>query len=139
MRDLCRLIWCGLIGFFRSRASLEAEILVLRHQLNVLRRKSSKRPTFGSIDRLIFAGLYGLAPNLLSALAIVRPETVIRWHRAGFRLYWRWKSRSPGGRPKLPVEIRTLICDISLANRFGVLRGSMANCSSLASLSARLP
>jgi hypothetical protein len=85
MRDLCRLIWCGLIGFFRSRASLEAEILVLRHQLNVLRRKSSKRPTFGSIDRLIFAGLYGLAPNLLSALAIVRPETVIRWHRAGFR------------------------------------------------------
>jgi transposase InsO family protein len=116
MRDLCRLIWCGLIGFFRSRASLEAEILVLRHQLNVLRRKSSKRPTFGSIDRLIFAGLYGLAPNLLSALAIVRPETVIRWHRAGFRLYWRWKSRSPGGRPKLPVEIRTLIRDISLAN-----------------------
>jgi transposase InsO family protein len=116
MRDLCRLIWCGLIGYFRSRASLEAEILVLRHQLNVLRRKSSKRPTFGSIDRLIFAGLYGLAPNLLSALAIVRPETVIRWHRAGFRLYWRWKSRSPDGRPKLPVEIRTLIRDISLAN-----------------------
>src|SRR5690348_10130530 len=104
------------MGFFRSRASLEAEIVVLRHQLNVLRRKSSKRPTFGSIDRLIFAGLYGLAPNLLSALAIVRPETVIRWHRAGFRLYWRWKSRSPGGRPKLPVEIRTLIRDISLAN-----------------------
>jgi hypothetical protein len=113
---LCRLIRCGLIGFFRSRASLEAEILVLRHQLNVLRRKSSKRPTFGNIDRLIFAELYGLAPNLLSALAIVRPETVIRWHRAGFRLYWRWKSKLPGGRPKLPVEIRTLIRDISLAN-----------------------
>ena len=85
MRDLCRLIWCGLIGFFRSRASLEAEILVLRHQLNVLRRKSPKRPTFGNIDRLIFAGLYSLAPNVRSALAIVRPETVIRWHRAGFR------------------------------------------------------
>jgi len=63
MNELCRLIWCGLIGFFRSRASLEAEILVLRHQLNILRRKSPKRPTFGSIDRLIFAGLYGLAPN----------------------------------------------------------------------------
>jgi hypothetical protein len=84
MNELCRLIWCGLIGLFRSRTSLEAEILVLRHQLNVLRRKSVKRPTFGSIDRLIFAGLYGLAPNLLSALAIVRPETVIRWHRAVF-------------------------------------------------------
>src|SRR5262247_1488913 len=96
MRDICRLIWCALIGFFRSRASLEAEILLLRHQLNLLRRKSPKRPTFGSIDRLIFAGLYGLEPNVLSALAIVRPETVIRWHRAGFRLYWRWKSKSPG-------------------------------------------
>src|SRR6266852_4251817 len=116
MNELCRLIWCGLIGFFRSRTSLEAEILVLRHQLNVLRRKSPKRPTFGSIDRLIFAGLYGLAPNVRSALAIVRPETVIRWHRAGFRLFWRWKSKSPGGRPKLPVDIRTLIRDISLAN-----------------------
>jgi hypothetical protein len=116
MCDLCRLIWCGLIGVFRSRASLEAEILVLRHQLNVLRRKSSERPTFGNIDRLILAGLYGLAPNVLSALAIVRPETVIRWHRAGFRLYWRWKSKSLGGRPKLPVDIRILIRDISLAN-----------------------
>ena len=114
MNELCRLIWCGLIGFYRSRASLEAEILVLRHQLNVLRRKSAKRPTFGSIDRLIFAGLYSMAPKVLSALAIVRPEAVIRWHH--FRLYWRWKSKSPGGRPKLPVDIRTLIRDISLAN-----------------------
>jgi hypothetical protein len=76
MSELCRLIWYGLIGFFRSRASLEAEILVLRHQLNIPRRKSAKRPTFGSIDRLILAGLYGLAPKVLSALAIVRPETV---------------------------------------------------------------
>jgi hypothetical protein len=115
MHELCRLIWRGLIGFFRSRTSLEAEILVLRHQLNVLRRKSPKRPTFGSIDRLIFAGLYGLAPKVLSALTIVRPGTVIRWHRAGFRLFWRWKSKSPGGRPKL---------------RSGVLRGFMASCSS---------
>src|SRR5580704_17568660 len=73
MNELCRLIWCGLIGFFRSRTSLEAEILVLRHQLNVLRRKSPKRPTFGNIDRLIFAGLYSLAPNVRSTLAIVRP------------------------------------------------------------------
>jgi hypothetical protein len=65
MSELCRLIWCALIVFFGSRASLEAEILLLRHQLNVLRRKSPKRPTFGSIDRLIFAGLYGVAPNML--------------------------------------------------------------------------
>ena len=89
---------------------------MLRHQLNILRRKSPRRPTFGSIDRLIFARLYGFAPNALSALAIARPETVIRWHRAGFRWYWRWKSKSSGGRPKLPVDIRALIRDISLAN-----------------------
>jgi hypothetical protein len=57
MNELCRLIWCELIGFFRFRASLQAEIIVLRHQLNVLRRKSPKPPTFGGIDRLIFAGL----------------------------------------------------------------------------------
>ena len=57
MVDLCRLIWYALIGLFRSRAALEAEILVLRHQLNVLRRKSSRRLAFNSIDRLVFAGL----------------------------------------------------------------------------------
>jgi hypothetical protein len=116
MVDLCKLIWCALFGPFRSRASLEAEILVLRHQLNVLRRKSSKRPTFNNLDRLIFAGLYGMAPNVLSALAIVKPESVIRWHRKGFRLYWRWKSKSLGGRPELSADIRQLIRDISLAD-----------------------
>jgi hypothetical protein len=78
----------ALIGLFRSRASLQVEILTLRHQLNVLRRKSPQRLTFTSIDRLVFAGLYRLAPGVLDALKIVRPETVIRWHRAGFRVYW---------------------------------------------------
>ncbi len=116
MIELCRLIWCGLIGLFRSRALLEIEILTLRHQVNILRRKSPKRPTFGRIDRLVFVGLYGLAPGVLSALAIVRPETVIRWHRAGFRLYWRWRSRPCGGRPKVSMDVRELIRDISSAN-----------------------
>jgi hypothetical protein len=83
MIALCELICCGLIGLFRSRTSLEIEILVLRHQLNILRRSSRKRPILGRIDRLVFVGLYGLAPDV-SAFAIVRPETVIRWHRAGF-------------------------------------------------------
>src|ERR1700742_4130661 len=104
MRDICSLIWLALIGFFRSRASLQAEILTLRHQLNVLRRKSPERLTFGSIDRLVFAGLYRLAPGVLDALKIVRPETVICWHRAGFRAYWRWKSRPRGGRPKTRLD-----------------------------------
>jgi transposase InsO family protein len=116
MIELCRLIWCGLIGLFRSRASLEIESLALRHQLNILRRKSPKRPALSSIDRWFFAGLYGLAPGVLSALAIVRPETVIRWHRAWFRRYWRWKSRPQGGRPKTELEVRQLIREMSVAN-----------------------
>src|SRR5258705_1577888 len=116
MRDVCRLICLALIGLFRSRASLQAEILALRHQLNVLRRKSPQRLIFTSVDRLVFAGLYRLAPGVLDALKIVRPETVIRWHRASFRAYWRWKSRQRSGRPKTPLEIRQLIREISLAN-----------------------
>src|ERR1700732_2142365 len=113
MRDVCSLIWLALIGLFRSRASLQAEILTLRHQLNVLRRKSPQRLTFSSIDRLVFAGLYGLAPGVLDTLKIVRPETVIRWDRAGFRAYWHWKSRPRGGRPKTTLEIRHLIREMS--------------------------
>jgi hypothetical protein len=116
MRDVCSQIRSALIGLFRSRASLQAEILTLRHQLNVLRRKSPQRPTFSSIDPRVFAGLYRLAPGVLAALKIVRPETVIRWHRAGFRAYWRWKSRPRSGRPKTPLEVHQLIRKMSLAN-----------------------
>ena len=116
MRDMLKLIWWVVIGLFRSRASLEAEIVALRHQLNVLRRKSPKRLTFNNFDRLIFAGLYRIAPRIVNALAIVEPATVIRWHRAGFRLFWRWKSRAGGGRPKVALEIRQLIRAMSLAN-----------------------
>src|ERR1700721_1693431 len=76
MPEVCSLIWLALVEAFRSRVSLEAENTILRHQLNVLRRQSPKRPTFGMLDRLIFAGLYRLAPKVLGALAIV-PETVI--------------------------------------------------------------
>src|SRR5262252_1117712 len=97
MGDLLKLIWCFVIGLFRSRTVLEAEILTLRHQLNLLRRKAPKRLVFSNIDRLVFASLYRLVPGILNTLMIVKPETVIRWHRAGFRLFWRWKSRSRGG------------------------------------------
>ena len=71
---------------------------------------------FTDVDRLVFAGLYHLAPVVLNALKIVKPETVIRWHRAGFRAYWRRRSGSRGGRPQTPLEIRRLIRDVSLAN-----------------------
>src|SRR3954447_12149324 len=116
MRDLLNLIGWMLLGLVRSKASLEAEILALRHQLNVLRRTSPRRPVFSNFDRMIFVCLYRIAPRILDALTIVEPETVVRWHRAGFRSFWRWKSRRRAGRPSVPPEIRRLIRKISLAN-----------------------
>ena len=101
---------------FRSRASLQAEILILRHQLNIQRRHLPKRLAFSATDRLIFAALYRLVPGTLSALTLVKPDTVIRWHRAGFRSYWRWKSRPRSGRPTVAGEIRRLIREMSIAN-----------------------
>jgi hypothetical protein len=95
---------------------LQAEILILRHQLNVLRRRSPKRVTLSTVDRLVFVGLYRLAPKVLDALAIQPPETVIRWHRADFRAYWRWKSGQRVSRPNIPADIRKLILEMSGAN-----------------------
>ena len=116
MSGLCSLLWYTSIGLFRSRAALEAEILVLRHQLNVLRRSCPKRVTLSSMDRLLLVGLYRLAPGMLDALKIITPATLLRWHRAGFRAYWRWKSRPLGGRPSTPADIRRLIREMSIAN-----------------------
>ena len=116
MVDVLILLWTALTSLFRSRVRLEAEILVLRQQINVLRRNSPKRAVFRTFDRLVFVALYRLTPTIVDALAIVRPETVVRWHRAGFRSFWRWKSRRRGGRPRVPLEIRRLIRDMSLAN-----------------------
>src|SRR6478735_493999 len=137
MRDLLNLIRSMLLGLFRSKASLEAEILALRHQLNVLRRASPQRPVFSNFDRMILVCLYRIAPRILDALTIVRPETVIRWHRAGFRSFWRRKSRRRGGRPRVPLEFRKLIRDMSLANPLWARPASTANCSNSASTSAR--
>ena len=116
MSEACSLILSALVGLFRSRASLLAEILVLRHQINIQRRHLPKRQTFNLLDRLIFTGLYRLAPKVINAPAILKPETVIKWHRAGFRSYWHWKSRRHVGRPIVPPEIRKLIREISIAN-----------------------
>ena len=87
MNDLRRLIWCATVGLVRSRAALQAEILVIRHQLNVLRRKSPKRVALGNIDRVLFVGLYRFSPKVLDALKLLKPEMVLRWHRAGSRAY----------------------------------------------------
>jgi hypothetical protein len=103
---LIRLIWALVVDLCRSRASLEAEVLVLRQQIIVLRRGMPTRPRMRAIDRLVLGWLCRLFPNARDALTVVRPETVLRWHRAGFRSYWRWKSRRRLGRPAVSAEIR---------------------------------
>ena len=90
--------------------------LDVRQQINVLRRAAPKKLSFSTIDRLIFVGLYRLFPGVCGALAIVKPDTIVRWHRAGFRSYWRWKSRRRGGRSIVPLETRRLIREMSIAN-----------------------
>ena len=109
------LYWISLHS--RSRASLEAEVAVLRYQLGILRLKAPKRIQIGFWDRVIIVWLYRLFPSVLSAIHIVQPATVVRWHRRGFRAYWRWISRPRGGRPKIDPELRSLIRRISRENR----------------------
>src|SRR5256886_17324669 len=106
-----------LCDFFKPRPRLEAEILILRHQLNVLQQRTPRRRLhLRWIDRVLFIWLYRRYPRILDALSIVRPETVVRWHRKGFTGYWRWKSRSPGGRPRIAREVRDLIRRMSFEN-----------------------
>ena len=113
---LIRLIFGLVVDLFRSRAALEAEILVLRQQIIVLRRSKPTRLPFMTADRLVLGWACRLFPNARDALAIVQPETVVRWHRAGLRFYWRWKSRRRAGRPVVSIEVRQLIHEMSIAN-----------------------
>jgi transposase InsO family protein len=99
----------------KTRARREAEMLALRQQLIVLNRKRP-RVRLRNIDRLILVWLYRLYPSLLNAIVVVKPETLLRWHRRGFRAYWRWKSRSHGGRPRINRELRDLIRRMSKEN-----------------------
>jgi transposase InsO family protein len=101
---------------FKSMSRLEAENAALRHQLIALQRKVHGRVAFTNGDRLFLILLYRLFPSILNAMTIIRPETLVRWHRAGFRRYWRWKSRNPGGRPPIRTELRALIRRMSIEN-----------------------
>ncbi len=101
---------------FKSRLRLEAENAALRYQLMVFRRRLRERVRLTNHDRWFFIQLYRWFPSILSVLTIVRLETLVRWHRAGFRSYWRWKSRSSGGRPRIDTELRVLIRRISVEN-----------------------
>ena len=101
---------------FKSTSRLEAENAALRHELILLQRTVRGRAELTNADRLFFIQLYRWFPSILKTITIIRPETLVRWHRAGFRRYWRWKSRNPGGRPPIGAELRALIRRMSIEN-----------------------
>src|SRR5262252_1406223 len=105
-----------LLSPFRPISRLEAENAALRQQLMVLQRQVRGRVQFTNSDRLVFIQLYRWFPSVLKAMTIMRPETVMRWQRARFRRYWRWKSRNLGGRPKIAPDLRALIRRMSIEN-----------------------
>ena len=113
------LLWFLLTLFaspLKSKSRLEAENAALRYQLIVLRRKVGGRIRLTNGGRLFFIQLYRWFPSVLKVITVIRPETLVRWHRAGFRRYWRWKSRSFGGRPQIDTELRALIRQMSTEN-----------------------
>jgi hypothetical protein len=101
---------------FKSKLRLEAENAVLRHQLIVLRRRLHGRVRLTNNDRWFFIQLYRWFPSIQQVLTIIQPETLVRWHRAGFRCYCRWKSRPSGGRPQIETELRVLIGRMGVEN-----------------------
>src|ERR1700694_1840962 len=111
---------CFVLGIlaspFKSKRRLEAENAALRHQLIVLRRKLRGRVRLTHSDVWFFIPLYRWFPSILNAITIIQPETLVRWHRTGFRYYWRWKSRSLGGRPQIDTDLRALIRRMSIEN-----------------------
>src|SRR5882762_3894859 len=117
---------------FKSKLRLEAENAALRHQLIVLRRKVHGRVRLTNNDRWFFILLYRWFPSILQVLTIIRPETLVRWHRVGFRCYWRWKSRPQGGRPQIDTELRVLIRRMS-GMKFRITSSAIATGSMAAS------
>lgn len=116
MVALIRFALAIVASLFKSAARLEAENTALRQQLIVLRRKRPGRVRLTNGDRLFFGWLHRLFPSIADAMLLVRPETIVRWHRAGFRRYWRWKSRCRLGRPPVDGELRLLIRQMSREN-----------------------
>jgi hypothetical protein len=128
MIALIRLLLNLFAALFKPKSRLEAENAALRHQLTVLQRKVRGEVQFTDADRLFFILLYRWFPSVLKAMTIIRPETVVRWHRAGFRHYWRRKSAAEGGRPPIAADLRALIRCMSNENRLWGAPRIMANC-----------
>src|SRR4029079_14039119 len=114
MFALLSFVLAVLASPFKLRSRLETENAALRHQLIVLRRMLRGRPRLTNNDRWFFIQLYRWFPSILPVVTIIRPETLVRWHRAGFRAYWHWKSRLPGRRPQIETNLRVLIRRMSI-------------------------
>ena len=117
MIALVYFVLAALASPFKSKSRLEAENAALRRQLIVLRRRVRGRAQLTNSDRWFFVQVYRWFPSILQVLTIIRPETLVRWHRAGFRRYWRWKSQRRGGRPQIDAELRGLIQQMSTENQ----------------------
>ncbi len=116
MVGIMRVLWWILGSRLKSRERLEAENLALRYQLNVVCRSAPKRMRLCRCVRLLFIWLYRLWPGFLDSIVIDQPETVVRWHRRGFKAFWRRRFRGRPGRPRIPREARDLVREVSLAN-----------------------
>src|SRR6266571_7479331 len=121
MLSIVHLLGTYVANLFRSRRRLEAENLFLRHQLNIALRRRPPRFRLRGGDRALLVWMTGLWPCLLGLARVVEPATILRWHRAGFRTYWRWKSRGRAGRPRIERELRDLMRRM---NRENPLRGA---------------
>jgi Integrase core domain len=116
MVAILQLVGTFVAGLLKSRRRLEAENLFLRYQLNIALRRAPRRLRIGRCDRALLVWMTWLWPSLLDVSRVVQPATILRWHRAGFRAYWRWKSQSRVGRPRVSRELRELICRMSKEN-----------------------
>jgi hypothetical protein len=116
MFAILRALGMFVADLFKSRRRLEAENLFLRHQLSIALRHAPPRLRLRGSDRALLVWTTRLWPSLLEATRVVQPETILRWHRAGFKAFWRWKSRKRAGRPKIDRELRDLIRRMSKEN-----------------------
>ena len=121
MLNLLRALVLAAFAFARTRRQLAIQILALRQQLGVLKR-SVKRPRLSNVDRGLWVLLSRRWSGWKEALIVVKPATVVKWHRAGFRRYWKWRSRPKGGRPAIDPEVRKLIRQMANANMWGAPR-----------------
>ena len=112
----CTRSECSSADMFKSRRRLEAENLFLRHQLNIALRRAPPRLRLRRSDRALLVWITRIWPNLLDLAQVVKPETILRWHRAGFKVFWRWKSRNRAGRPRIDRGLRELIQRMSREN-----------------------